>query len=117
MTVTLKEKFVKKLFKQKPEEKEEEKKKAVKYTSHVQGGYQSELNIIGKRALDAIAQVEAFIADSKEHNMEFVRIIHGNGTGALRAAVWEFLDGADVVSFRLGKKDEGGTGATIVRLR
>ncbi|MBQ7652801.1 MAG: endonuclease MutS2 [Clostridia bacterium] len=117
MTVTLKEKFVKKLFEQKPEEKEEEKKKAVKYTSHVQGGYQSELNIIGKRALDAIAQVEAFIADSKEHNMEFVRIIHGNGTGALRAAVWEFLDGADVVSFRLGKKDEGGTGATIVRLR
>ena len=117
MTVTLKEKFVKKLYDQKVEEKTEEKTKKVKYSSHVAAGYQSELNIIGLRAVDALARVEKFIADSKEHNMEFVRIIHGNGTGALRQAVWEYLDGADVVSFRLGKKDEGGTGATVVRLR
>jgi len=116
LTSSIKSQFVKKLADQKVETKEEPEQKKVKYVNPISGKYTSELNVIGKRAVDAIAEVEKFLADSKDRNMELVRIIHGNGTGALRAAIWEYLDGSDVVSYCLGKKDEGGTGATIVRL-
>ena len=56
------------------------------------------------QALDA-----AIRADRRD-----VRIIHGKGTGALRARVSEMLKkDTRVVSFRLGGWDEGGAGVTV----
>lgn len=98
--------------------KEEDKKKAVKYEHPVQklNPVSSELNLIGKRVQPAIDELEVFLNLCKERKIPTVRIIHGNGTGALRLAIWEYLDSQDVVSFRLGTREEGGSGATIVRL-
>lgn len=98
--------------------KPEEKKKAVKYDHPTQklNTVSSEINLIGKRVQPALDELEVFLNLCKERKMPSVRIIHGNGTGALRLAIWEFLDSQDVVSFRLGTREEGGSGATIVRL-
>jgi DNA mismatch repair protein MutS2 len=46
-----------------------------------------------------------------------VRIIHGKGTGAVRARVQELLGGdRRVKEFRLGVHGEGGAGVTVARL-
>jgi DNA mismatch repair protein MutS2 len=60
------------------------------------------------RALDA-----AVLGDLAE-----LRIIHGKGTGAVRARVEELLrnDGR-VRAFRLGQHGEGGAGVTVARVR
>lgn len=47
-----------------------------------------------------------------------MRIIHGHGTGRLRAALREYLKASPyVVAFRPGDRAEGGDGVTIVELR
>jgi DNA-nicking Smr family endonuclease len=47
-----------------------------------------------------------------------VRVIHGKGTGALRATVHSLLaQRTDVASFHLANEHFGGWGATIVHLR
>ena len=47
-----------------------------------------------------------------------LRIIHGKGTGALRAAVRDRLTGnGNIESFRLGAEGEGGDGVTIVKFK
>lgn len=68
-------------------------------------------------------------ADAKDLILEFlrlavtrelseVRIVHGKGTGALRALVHRLLDEhPDVESYQLASGDRGGWGATIVRLK
>ena len=77
-----------------------------------------ELNVIGKTVLDAIPEVEAFLDAAVLANLEEVRIVHGMGTGKLRAGIHEFLrKERSVAEFRLGKYGEGETGVTIVKLR
>jgi DNA mismatch repair protein MutS2 len=77
-----------------------------------------ELNIIGKTVLDAIPDVEAFIDAAVLANLEEVRIVHGMGTGKLRAGVHEYLRKCNnVAEFRLGRYGEGETGVTIVKIK
>jgi len=45
----------------------------------------------------------------------WLRIIHGKGTGALRARVQHLLTADDRIKlFRSGERNEGGTGVTVV---
>ncbi len=77
----------------------------------------SELMLIGKRAAEAESELDKYIDDCHLAGLTTVRIVHGKGTGALRAAVEGKLS-ADprVKEFRLGDPAEGGDGVTIAKL-
>ena len=61
--------------------------------------------------------VPEYIAACMQRGIGHVRIIHGKGTGALRASVHAILGRLpEVRSFRLAGEDAGGWGATLVEL-
>ena len=77
-----------------------------------------EINVIGYTVHEALPEVEAFIDSAVISNLEEVRIVHGVGTGKLRAGIHDFLrHNRNVESFRLGKYGEGETGVTIVKIK
>ena len=77
-----------------------------------------ELDIRGMMTDEAIPVVERYLDSASLSKLETVSIIHGKGTGALRAAVQQSLKTNKIVkSFRLGKYGEGESGVTIVELR
>jgi len=77
-----------------------------------------ELKLIGKRVDEALAELDRFLDAAHLAEHEEVRVVHGHGTGRLRAAVREFLsDHIHVQSRRPGRAPEGGDGATVVKLR
>lgn len=77
-----------------------------------------ELDIRGERLDDALLKVEKYIDDALLANHPRVQIIHGKGTGALRAGVTEYLkQHRSVKRMRLGGEGEGGSGVTVVDLK
>jgi DNA mismatch repair protein MutS2 len=78
----------------------------------------SELNLIGERVAPALVRLEAFLDQSVLEDRNAVRIVHGFGTGALRAAVRDFLARSPYVArFVEADPAHGGAGATVVELR
>jgi DNA mismatch repair protein MutS2 len=76
-----------------------------------------ELDLRGKRADEVEVALDLYLNDAAQSNMTEARIIHGIGTGTVRSIVRDFLTKHPLVkSFRAGERDEGGDGATIVRL-
>ena len=76
------------------------------------------LDLRGKRADLALAELEHFLDRSLLSGVEGVEIVHGRGTGALRKAVHELLrtfPGVD--SFHTAPEDQGGDGMTQVLFR
>lgn len=68
--------------------------------------------------LEAIPVLERYIDSAVMGKLETVTIIHGKGTGALRAAVQQALKRNKFVkSFRLGRYGEGESGVTVVELK
>ena len=83
-----------------------------------QSAVSSELDIRGMETIEAIPVVERYIDSAVQSRLESVTIIHGKGTGALRAAVQQSLRrNKQVKSFRLGRYGEGETGVTVVELK
>lgn len=77
----------------------------------------SELNLIGARVDEALDASDKFLDRALLEGKQAVRIIHGFGTGTLRKAVREHLRKHPAVkSFRPGKENEGGDGATVAVL-
>lgn len=77
-----------------------------------------ELDIRGMYPYEIESKLEEFLNDAIIHNLPEVRIIHGKGTGKLRAKVQEILRKSKVVkSFRFGNWNEGDSGITIVELK
>jgi len=77
-----------------------------------------ELDLRGMMTDEAIPVLERYIDSALMAKLENVTIIHGKGTGAMRAAVHQSLKtNRAVKSFRLGRYGEGETGVTIVELR
>ncbi len=77
-----------------------------------------EINVIGLTVHEAIPEVEGFIDSAVLSNLTEVRIVHGVGTGKLRAGIHDFLRGnPNVEEFRYGKYGEGETGVTIVKIK
>ncbi len=78
----------------------------------------AEIDVRGERADAACAAVRAYLDAAAMSGRETVRIIHGRGTGALRAAIAQELRTHPLVaSSVLAGANEGGDGATIATLR
>jgi DNA mismatch repair protein MutS2 len=81
-------------------------------------GAPDRLNIIGLRVPEGLAEVDRFIDRAGLHHFTVVTIIHGLGTGALKAAVTEFLRNHPLIaSIRSGEPAEGGAGVTVAELK
>ncbi len=77
-----------------------------------------ELDLRGFLVDDAILEIDAFIDDCVRTGRTEFNIIHGKGTGALRAGVQNYLKTHPrVKSFRIGAYGEGDAGVTIVTLK
>ena len=78
----------------------------------------TEIDVRGQTALEAIAAVDSAIDNALLTNVEQITIIHGKGTGVLRAEIQKHLRRCKYVkSFRLGTFGEGESGVTIVELK
>jgi DNA mismatch repair protein MutS2 len=76
-----------------------------------------ELDLRGQTTVEALGRLERYLDDAYLAGLPWVRIIHGKGTGALRAAVRDALQGHPLVaSSEPGKEGEGGEGVTVARL-
>ena len=79
---------------------------------------QPELDIRGMACDEAIVVLDNFLDNAYMGNLPTARIIHGKGTGVLRAAVHDELRRCKYVkNFRLGVYGEGETGVTIVEFK
>jgi len=77
----------------------------------------AELKLIGLRVEPALDELDAYLDRALLAAMPQVRVIHGHGSGRLREAVREHLrNHPAVASHRPGRRDEGGNGATVVKL-
>jgi len=74
----------------------------------------SEVDLRGMDTVEAICVLERYLDEAMRSNISPVRIIHGKGTGALRAAVQQSLKKNKFIKkFRLGMYGEGEDGVTI----
>ncbi|BCJ88099.1 endonuclease MutS2 [Effusibacillus dendaii] len=77
-----------------------------------------ELDLRGTTIEEAKYEIDRYLDNAVMAGLSQVSIIHGKGTGALRAGVQEFLKAhPQVRSFRNGEHGEGHTGVTIVTLK
>ena len=62
--------------------------------------------------------LENYFAECRRRGLQRVRVIHGKGTGTLRATVQACLRRSPaVLAFRTGDEASGGWGATLVTLK
>ena len=77
-----------------------------------------EINLLGKTVDEAVAALDKYLDDASLAHLSSVRVVHGKGTGALRAGIHNYLRRQKhVKSFRLGAFGEGDAGVTIVELK
>ena len=77
-----------------------------------------EVNLIGMTTDEAMPVLDKYLDDAYLAHLPQVRVVHGRGTGALRAAVHKHLKKLKYVKeFRLGEFGEGDTGVTIVTFK
>ena len=77
-----------------------------------------EINLLGKTVDEAIAELDKYLDDAYLSHLSPVRIVHGKGTGALRAGVHNYLKRVKYVkTFHLAAYGEGDAGVTIVEFK
>jgi len=76
-----------------------------------------EINLIGKTIEEALYSLDEYLDDAYISRMPSVRVVHGKGSGRLRAAVTQHLRKIKYVkSYRAGEFGEGDSGVTVVEL-
>jgi len=76
-----------------------------------------DVNLRGKLVEDGLEELERYLEKAYGAGLPFVRIIHGKGTGRMRAAVRAALkENPYVSSFEEAQDNEGGAGVTIAKL-
>lgn len=73
------------------------------------------LDLRGQRVEEALDCLELFLDKASLLNLTPVYIIHGHGTGALKAAIQDFLSTSPYVAkYRFGEAAEGGDGVSVI---
>lgn len=74
-----------------------------------------EINLLGMTVDEAIPQLDKYLDDAYIAHLQQVRVVHGKGTGALRAGIHKHLKRVKTIKeFHLGEFGEGDAGVTIV---
>lgn len=80
--------------------------------------FNNEINVIGQTVDDAIMTVDEFIDAAVVAGLTQIWVIHGMGTGRLRAGLHaHFRHHPNVAEFRLGVYGEGESGVTVLKLK
>ena len=80
--------------------------------------FKSEVDVRGMIGDDAWFVVDKYLDDAVLAGVPTVRIIHGKGTGALRAALWKyFKTDRRIKSYRHGEYGEGDAGVTVIEFK
>lgn len=104
-------------------EKPKKKQKAAQHnvyrtSSRADADVKTELDLRGETVDEALGELSLFIDKCLLNSIEEIRIIHGKGTGALRAAVTDYLrTHPNISEYRLGKYGEGENGVTIAKIK
>jgi DNA mismatch repair protein MutS2 len=78
----------------------------------------AEIDLRGMTGDDAWFMVDKYLDDAQSAGLFSVTLIHGKGTGALRAALWRYLKSdRRVANYRTGAYGEGDFGVTVVELK
>src|SRR5207244_13494536 len=76
------------------------------------------LDVRGHTAEEALDLMISALDRAALAGAPFLRIIHGHGTGRLRAVLRDYLNASPyVLTFRAGERAEGGDGVTIVEVK
>lgn len=102
----------------------EEKKIPPKYSKGTSIGLQkaeamrSEIDLRGMLVEEGTYALDKYLDDASLSGIGLLYVIHGKGTGAMRAGIQDFLRGhPHVRSFRIGEYGEGDSGVTVVELK
>ncbi len=86
-------------------------------TLEAASGARAELDVRGKRFVEAEPLVDRWIDESARLGISPLRLIHGKGTGLLGRGLQQYLkDRNGVAEVRYGNADEGGSGVTVFEL-
>jgi len=97
---------------------ERDRKNQKQYRAMVSREFKPEIDVRGQIGDDAWFMVDKYLDEAAVAGIHSVTIIHGKGTGALRAAIWARLkNDSRVNSFRAGAYGEGDYGVTVVDLK
>ena len=84
----------------------------------VNTSFKPEVDVRGMIGDDAWFVVDKYLDDAVLAGIASVRIIHGKGTGALRAALWKnFKTDRRIKSYRHGNYGEGDAGVTVIEFK
>jgi DNA mismatch repair protein MutS2 len=82
------------------------------------GAVNNRLDLRGMTVEECLHALEYHLDGAMRSSLREIVVVHGKGTGALRAAVKRYLDScAFVDSHRLGGYGEGGDGVTVITLK
>lgn len=106
---------------QKTEKKAEKTSVKIRESRNIKSKSQNistEIMLLGLTVDEAISTLEKYIDDAYLSGLNIIRIVHGKGTGQLRAGVQNYLkNNPHIKSYRLGVYGEGDTGVTIAELK
>ncbi|MBE6583353.1 MAG: endonuclease MutS2 [Ruminococcaceae bacterium] len=96
----------------------DKKQKVSSYTVQRSSSFSDEIDLRGMNGDEAWLAVDKYFDEANLYGFKRVRLIHGKGTGALKAALWKYLKGDKRISgFRIGQFGEGDGGVTVVELK
>ncbi len=94
------------------------KKSAPSVRTSVNRSFVPQCDVRGLTSEEARFVVDKYLDEATVASVKTVTVIHGKGTGALRAGLWQFFKSDKrIKEFRAGQYGEGDYGVTVVELK